>query len=190
MDFSGVKSITIPEGSVKMITSNGVTLWKKVSYTNLIPLSITSTGAPYVGANGEKGYNTGIRLDKSTGTETSSSTTDAVGFIPCGHMDKFYFSKGLMPNESTARTCIALYDSNFSLLELESIYAIFNKRTNSTLINYGVSFYDDDTLCTIMPRALSYWVGSTVTGKTAYVRFVAWKPITASSVITKNQPIE
>ena len=37
MDFSGVKSITIPEGSVKKIVANGVTLWEKISYTNQIP---------------------------------------------------------------------------------------------------------------------------------------------------------
>ena len=30
IDFTGVKAITIPEGSVKKITSNGVVLWEKV----------------------------------------------------------------------------------------------------------------------------------------------------------------
>ena len=192
IDFTNVKAITIPEGAVKKITrkSDGALLWQGATYTNLIPLSIGTDKKPYIGDNGEVGYKTGIQISSSDGEEKTSLTTDAVGFIPCGHMDKFYFSKGLMPNETVNRVAIALYDENFSFLTFKSVNHIFGARTNSVLTNYGTTFYDDNSLCTIMPRALSYWVGSSVTGKTAYARFVVWKPITGNSVITKNQPIE
>lgn len=38
IDFSNLKSLTIPEGEVKKIECNGVVLWEAVSYTNLFDI--------------------------------------------------------------------------------------------------------------------------------------------------------
>ena len=45
MDFSRVKSLTIPEGNVNKITINGVDVWKKKTVENNLP--ITLIGSSY-----------------------------------------------------------------------------------------------------------------------------------------------
>jgi hypothetical protein len=40
MNFSDVKSITIPEGKVKRITVNGVTLWESTNTTARLGVAI------------------------------------------------------------------------------------------------------------------------------------------------------
>ena len=65
IDFTGVKAITIPEGKVKKITSNGVVLWKG-GHTNLVPLSTEADGVTIY--NGGLGYKNGYRI-RSGGAE-------------------------------------------------------------------------------------------------------------------------
>jgi hypothetical protein len=184
LDFRNMKKLTIGGIELKKLLINGIEVWK--SFTNMIPLSINADGTPYRGTNGEIGYKTGIRL--SGGAETSSLTTDAVGFIPAGVNDKFYFSKGLMVPDTNNRVAMVLYDANFQHLDTRSVSNLFAKKDSSILIGYGLSFYDDDTLYTVTAKCLSYWAGSATVNKTAYVRFVTY-PITGASCITKNEPL-
>ena len=79
MDFSTVKSLTIPEGEVTKITSGSTVLWEAVTYTNQVPISTDTDGSIYNGS----GYKDNARLG-SNGSVSSSSQTGSVvtGFIP------------------------------------------------------------------------------------------------------------
>lgn len=77
IDFSGVKSIVIPEGKVKKIVCAGVTLWK--SFTNLVPTSTDTDGSIY----NKVGYKDNTRLSSSGGVSGSAqSGSVTTGFIP------------------------------------------------------------------------------------------------------------
>ena len=54
MDFSSVKVITIPEGDVRQITrkSDGVVLWKAITFTNQVPISADTGGISSSAQNG------------------------------------------------------------------------------------------------------------------------------------------
>lgn len=78
VNFSGVKSVTIPEGSVKKITANGVVLWEKKGFTNLVPLSTEADGKTIY--NGGLGYKSGYRI-RSGGAEAASNSS-CTGFMP------------------------------------------------------------------------------------------------------------
>ena len=88
MNFANVKSITIPEGVVTKIVAAGVTLWEAVSYKNLMPTSIDSSGAIYNGTGWKYGY----RLSSSKGTETAASYHTITGFMPAKAGDVIRFS--------------------------------------------------------------------------------------------------
>ncbi len=96
MIFTGVKSITIPEGSVKKITANGVVLWeKKAGYINMIPLATAADGKTIYGSdyNGDgvnDGYLKGQRLSSSGSTASGVALPMATsGFIPVKEGDTF-----------------------------------------------------------------------------------------------------
>lgn len=76
MDFSNLKSLTIPEGEVTEITCNGVVLWKG-GYTNLVPLSTEADGKTIY--NGGLGYKSGYRV-RSGGAEAGAEAS-CTGFI-------------------------------------------------------------------------------------------------------------
>jgi hypothetical protein len=92
-----------------------------VDSTNLIPLSINSDGSAFVGANGEKGYKTGWRLNSSGGeTEVSGESVFVTGFIPIAKNDIVYLGGMNWPVESGVAACrayVKYYDSNFNALE-------------------------------------------------------------------------
>lgn len=58
MNFADVKAITIPEGDVTKIESNGITLWHKVSNEYQLLLYIQSSGTQYI--------DTGITINYAT----------------------------------------------------------------------------------------------------------------------------
>lgn len=80
LEFAKMKAITIPEGSVKKIMANGVTLWERKGFTNLLPLAINTDGTLFVGDNGEKGYRVGWRVNSSA-NEVQSSVNCVTGYI-------------------------------------------------------------------------------------------------------------
>lgn len=77
MDFSTVKSITMPEGEVKEIYSGDVLLWKG-GYTNLVPLSTEADGVTIY--NGGLGYKNKYRI-RSGGAEGDNAYASHTGFI-------------------------------------------------------------------------------------------------------------
>lgn len=87
MDFSTVKSITMPEGEVKEIYSGDVLLWKG-GYTNLVPLSTEADGKTIY--NNGLGYKDGYRI-RSGGVEgDASGYAVCTGFIPFVKGDRLY----------------------------------------------------------------------------------------------------
>ena len=189
IDFTGIKAITIPEGKVKQIVrkSDGAVLWAGI--TNWITKAINTDGTPYRGANGEVGYKTGFRFNTAN-TETSGSAYSVTGYIPVIPKDMLYFSKGCMPTPSGRDIRMVLYDSSFNLLGGASTLDMYNSRTSSQLISEGLSFHNDNSLATMTPYALRYWVTLAKANQTAYVRFSTYTTaISANAVITKNEPL-
>ena len=188
IDFTGVKAITIPEGSVKKITANGVTLWEKISFVNQIPLSITNTGAQYVGDNGEDGYRKNYRLN-SSGNEVAVSASNnmrVTGFIPVKRGDTVYFKniKFITTGAGNADyTYISLYNSSFVC-----------KRTDKgkIMITSGVSYIysniEVDTSGYVTSFTIKDQYNEMVTDKGGYFRISA-EGIDENSIITVNQPI-
>ena len=176
MDFSGVKSITIPEGSVKKITANGVTLWEKISYTNLIPLAVGSDGKPY---NNGQGWKTGYRLN-SSGVETAANLIEVTGFMPCEKTDFLYFANMTFAKTGDGKdyTYIATYDSNK------------NKLTSSKVSSLAASVTEWDSKGNLVRLDMEKYI---------YLNNSSWQPkffrisgydINSNSIITRNQPIE
>lgn len=79
MDFSNVKSVTIPEGEVKRIEANGVLLWKS-GYTNLVLTSTTDPGGTAI-YNGTGWYD-GMRWSSSGGKASSQPGGRLTGWMP------------------------------------------------------------------------------------------------------------
>lgn len=79
MDFSSIKAITIPEGTVTKITASGIILWQAVTYKNWVKFSTESDGVTIY--NGGKGYKDGYRV-RSGGAEASTANGSVTGFIP------------------------------------------------------------------------------------------------------------
>ena len=97
MDFSKVKSITIPEGIVTKIASAGVTLWEAVRYKNWVKYSTESDGKTIY--NGGLGYKNNTRLNSSA-VETTQSGYVTFGYIPLKANDVVRV-KGVTWNSST-----------------------------------------------------------------------------------------
>lgn len=85
MDFSNVKSIVIPEGQVKQITSNGAVLWKS-GYKNWVRYSTNADGTIY---NNGLGYKNGYRV-RSGGAEIVLDASACTGFMPFKKGDIMY----------------------------------------------------------------------------------------------------
>lgn len=79
MDFSTLKSLTIPEGEVTKIAVGDTVLWEAITYTNQVPISTDTDGSIFNGV----GYIENKRLSSSGGI-SSSAQQGAVttGFIP------------------------------------------------------------------------------------------------------------
>lgn len=78
MDFSMLKSITIPEGEVAEISCGDTLLWKAITFTNLVPTSIDTDGSIYNGV----GYKDDTRLSSSGGVSSSAQNGSVTtGFI-------------------------------------------------------------------------------------------------------------
>lgn len=118
IDFTGVKAITIPEGAVKQITrkSDGVVLWKAITFKNLVPTSTDANGNVYNGT----GYKDGYRLSSSGGVSgTPLSTATHTGFIKFakGDIIRIKINGGWSPSGSGNYVCF--YDKNFKLVKAD-----------------------------------------------------------------------
>lgn len=79
MDFSTLKSLTIPEGEVTKIAVGDTVLWEAITYTNQVPISTDTDGSIFNGV----GYIENKRLSSSGGISDSAQQGSVVtGFIP------------------------------------------------------------------------------------------------------------
>lgn len=133
IDFSSVKSISIPEGVVTKIVSAGKTLWQAVTYKNWVPFSVDTNGSIYNGV----GYKDGYRL-RSGGAESASDYNSCTGFIPCkaGDVIRFCFASGkTIWTEANPVTYINFYDASKTHLgqftKQPAYYGIFANTTEA-----------------------------------------------------------
>lgn len=110
MDFPKVKSMTIPEGTVKKIEVGGVVLWKS-GYTNLVPLSTEADGKTIY--NSGLGYKDGYRV-RSGGADAVLDKAVCTGFIPFVKGDILYIYPPFTGQNSN--NAINFYDGSYTNL--------------------------------------------------------------------------
>lgn len=183
MNFTSVKSITIPEGKAKKITCGGVVLWKS-GPTNLVPLSTEADGKTIY--NGGKGYKDGYRI-RSGGAEATQASTCCTGYITFVKGDKLYIYPPFTGKNT--QNAINFYDGSFACLgqitDGGTAYGFCTSDFKATVVN-GASVLDISNI--------------TVSGieNVAYVRISNGltydSPINMRSgsemIITKNEEIE
>lgn len=77
IDFSTIKKLTVDGVDLKTLAINGIEVWRAISYTNQVPISINADGTIYNGC----GYKDGYRI-RSGGAEGVSDYSTCTGFIP------------------------------------------------------------------------------------------------------------
>lgn len=178
MNFGEVKGLVIPEGKVKQITrkSDSLLLWKG-GYTNLVPLSVDSSGAIYNGT----GYKNGYRV-RSGGAEGAHGGASCTGFIPAAGGDVVRLS-GYDVEFSETANAINVFDASHSNL---------GQITSSSSWSYGVfEGYDinwddvllekDDVYCWTVPDGYDI----------AYIRVTGYTGGDGSKmIVTVNEEIE
>lgn len=157
------------------------TLTKGNSYTNMIPLSVSSDGSLY---NGGQGWQTGYRLN-SSGAEVALDGMEVTGFIPVTHGDYVYMKNvGWKPHQGNAtQTYLWCYDSNFNCIA----YGLAN---GITLNETQHAVDSDGNLIKFKANGNTFY--TTKQGSIenmAYFRLNC-ESITADSIITVNEPIE
>lgn len=178
MDFSNLKTLTIPEGEVSEIRVGGVVLWKG-GYTNQVPLSTESDGKTIY--NGGKGYKYGYRI-RSGGAEGSHGNASCTGFIRAKGGDVVRLS-GYDVKRADAGNAINVSDANRNNLGQITAnsgwsYGIFDGNT----INW------DDVL--LEKTGVYYWIipeGFNI----AYIRVTGYTGEDGSKmIVTINEEIE
>lgn len=127
LDFSKVKSLTIPEGEVISITrkSDGLLLWKR-GYKNWVRYSTEADGVTIY--NGGLGYKDGYRV-RSGGAEAEIDDGSCTGFIPLHAGDTVYMS-GYDVLALKAQNAINVYNSSY-----ENLGQVVGNNANS---GYGI----------------------------------------------------
>ena len=111
MDFSEIKSITIPEGEVKQIAIGDTVIWKG-GYTNLVLTATDENGAIL----NNVGYADGYRIN-SSGVIKEQAGTAMTGYIEITPNDKDIIRvKGVTMNSVSYYTGIAFFDENYTTL--------------------------------------------------------------------------
>ena len=127
------------------------------SYTNLVPLSIDTNGNVYNGT----GYMDGYRLN-SSGAVVAAEGCTHTGYIPYV-ADSVIRSKGSTAGSaSAAGQYITFYDSNFTLVALESLgTATSGDRANGTYVTgddgYDIFTFDCYTVQDTQETAFAYF---------------------------------
>lgn len=185
MDFSKVKSITIPEGVVTKIVSDSKILWQAVSYKNWARYSTESDGKTIY--NGGKGYKDGYRI-RSGGAETTLSDGVCTGFIRVNAGDVVRIT-GWNFTKVSSGNAINVADSSFSnigqLTSQPGHYGIFTSGYSA----YGWSSVVEESEGVwkwIVPPSASGVVYIRVSGYDNSKGYSSWG---ADMVITVNEEI-
>lgn len=192
LDFTGVKAITIPEGIVKKITANGVTIWEKpVSFINLAEPNDTNTTDWNIWIN-----NARMGSDGSYRSNATSMLTNFIELIP-GEPCTYYFSgmdiheNGFSSSVVGAGVQVGFFRSGNSVNTVwigDKSFAGFKSAYS------GYLDYTTDTNGFVTSMSLGdIWVlqAHQFTGGPYYLRIALPNTIDKSKIIiTKNQPIE
>jgi hypothetical protein len=152
------------------------------TYTNVLPLAINSDGTPFVGANGEKGYKTNTRLSSSGAESTSNATgMEVTGFIPVAFQDSLYFKdvEVIKQGTNSDKCYFTVYNSSFA--------KIADRRMDGTGADGAFTWDENNNIKSLYLNNNGGF--SANIDNAAYLRFSATE-INASSIITKNEPIE
>ena len=156
MNFSTVKAITIPEGSVKKITCGDIVWWEKsIAFTNLLPFA---TDLDRVTIYNGVGYKTNTRLSSSTSTVGKAVAFTGMctsGFIPCKEGDVLRI-KGISHKSGTASYIIAFDSANamvgykaYSATEPTITLDSTTFGTGFNAIRFSAGVIDESTIVTI-----------------------------------------
>ena len=169
LDFEGVKAITIPEGKVKKIIRNGVTLWEAVKYKNWVKFATTEDGKTIF--NGV-GYQDNSRLNSSA-VVVDQTGYAAFGFIPlkAGGVVRV---KGLTWN-STYNTGCYFWTFNSSFTKLKQMRGNGGGSADIILEDEG--------------NGVTKFTIQTYATETAYFRMSAYGS-GANAIITVNEEIK
>lgn len=143
MDFSEIKSVTIPEGEVTKITSGSAVLWEAITFTNLVPTSIDTDGSIY----NKVGYKDNVRLSSSgsiSGSAQSGSVT--TGFMPFKYTDTIYMKGAQWLNASTnygGHFYFSVYNAN--RVFIENGYIASSSMSNANVYSQLTVTYDATT---------------------------------------------
>lgn len=185
MDFSTVKSIVIPEGQVKQITSNGAVLWKS-GYKNWVRYSINADGTIY---NNGLGYKNDYRV-RSGGTETTSIGGCCTGFIPVSPGEAVYVSGVPWFTGVSAANALNAADSSFTNI---------GQFTMGQNAKYGIfaSAYSAYAASSVVEVSSGVWkwIVPPAASGVAYIRISGYnanntaKPLGADLIVTINEEI-
>lgn len=198
LDFTGVKTLTIPEGKVKKITrkSDGVVLWETVSkpsFTNVLPLAQQySSAAPYIGADGSVGYGNNMRISTSSPSTTymkALNGVDTTAMIPVKRGDVLRFKNcnfKVTPSNTSYGTHLYGFDS------AKAIMQTFNGLYHSIPNRFHYVVKDDEYVeLTLEPTEAWLAVSSAVSDafdKLAYI-MIGTDGLDETSIITVNEEI-
>lgn len=182
MDFSKLKSLTIPEGKVKQIVAGGKVLWKS-GYKNWVLFSTEADGKTIY--NGGKGYKNNYRI-RSGGAEAGLSYCSITGYIPYVKGDKLYIYPPF--TGLNTQNTINFYDSGFNNLgqitDSGAVYGICYISQKTKVVN-GVTVLDISNTTVSRDNEIAYVrVGNSINAPNEN-NIVSG----AEMIITKNEEI-
>ena len=138
MDFSSVKAITIPEGSVRSIQIGGVTVWSSVpDYLCFTAEKANSTVAMYVNEPPTKGQAFETSTDGSNWSVFTPGTT-TITLAKVG--DKVYF-RGNNITVSESNYIYYKFEMSGKIAASGNIMSLLDKTCESTTISSSYCFY-------------------------------------------------
>lgn len=172
LDFTGVKAITIPQGSVRKITrkSDGSVLWEKpIAFTNVLRLAATEYipkeefyknnhaiyGEDYNADGKADGYITGTRIG-SSGALTNVSGMCTSGFMPISYGDVLKIKNCSIKGASTPY--LAWYQNGvfatvYPLANLtpdeSGVYTYTSNMLYNDSVRLSIGSIDENTIVTI-----------------------------------------
>lgn len=130
IDFSTIKKLTVDGVDLKTLAINGIEVWRAISYTNQVPISINADGAIYNGV----GYKNGYRI-RSGGAEAAAGDCSCTGYIPCKPGDIVRISGFDFSYEATANA-INISDASFANLGQMAMNSSYGYGTLAN-VSYG-----------------------------------------------------
>ena len=178
MDFSKVKSLIIPEGKVKQIVCNGITLWK-ASFKNWVRFSTESDKVTIY--NGGLGYKNLYRI-RSGGGEKEESQASCTGYIPVKGLSvvRVAGTKSVFKNNHVSQA-INAYDASLNCL------GQLCGNANYDIFNNAYKAYGADS---VVEKGSYYeWIVPPTASKVAYIRVTGNNTDGSELIVTVDEEI-